>query len=84
MKTNLSAVDTGNPFCAVIVYTDRQYALLGPMDIQVQSVTYFIEVMRMVVMKGSELKDLKQHFIIMSCFALVFNILAVLNYRKTT
>ncbi|MBN8836939.1 MAG: ABC transporter permease [Sphingobacteriia bacterium] len=47
-------------------------------------VTYFIEVMRMVVMKGSALKDLKQHFIIMSCFALVFNILAVLNYRKTT
>lgn len=83
MKTNVSTVDTGNPFCVVIVYTDRQYALLGPMDILVQFVTYFIEVIRMVVMKGSELKDLKQHFIMMSCFAMIFNTLAVLNYRKT-
>ena len=47
-------------------------------------VTYFIEVMRMVVMKGSEFKHISTHFMIMGGFALLFNSWAILNYRKTT
>lgn len=47
-------------------------------------VTYFIEVMRMVVMKGSGWQDLKEHFLIMAFFAAIANIWAVLHYKKTT
>lgn len=45
-------------------------------------VSYFIEVMRMVVLKGSGLADIKQHFYIMLGFAAVFNGWAILSYRK--
>ena len=47
-------------------------------------VTYFIEVMRLVVMKGSGFADLKWHFGIISIFALVINAWAIMNYRKTS
>jgi ABC-2 type transport system permease protein len=46
--------------------------------------TYFIEVMRMVMLKGSGFQDISRHFLIMIGFALFFNTWAVLNYRKTT
>lgn len=46
-------------------------------------VTYFIEVMRMVVLKGSDFSDIQNHFLIMVGFALFFNIWAILNYKKT-
>jgi ABC-2 type transport system permease protein len=47
-------------------------------------VTYFIEVMRMVVLKGSEFKDIIPHFLKMIGFAIFFNTWAVWNYRKTS
>jgi ABC-2 type transport system permease protein len=55
----------------------RTIAYLNP-------VTYFIEVTRMIVMKGSELTHITQHFLIMSGFALFFNSWAIFNYRKTS
>ncbi len=45
-------------------------------------VAYFIEVMRMVVLKGSTLIDIKMHLSIMFIFAIVLNSFAVWNYRK--
>jgi ABC-2 type transport system permease protein len=45
-------------------------------------VTYFIEVMRMVVLKGSRFNDIKDHFLVMAVFAIIFNASAVLNYKK--
>lgn len=45
-------------------------------------VSYFIEVMRMVVLKGSRLADIKTHLGIMAIFAIVLNGWAILNYRK--
>lgn len=45
-------------------------------------VSYFIEVMRMVVLKGSNLADIKYHLMIMSGFAILFNSWAVLSYHK--
>ena len=45
-------------------------------------VAYFIEVMRMVVLKGSGLADIKKHLLIMFGFAVVLNSWAILNYRK--
>lgn len=46
-------------------------------------VTYFIEVMRMVVMKGSGFKDLTMQFAVMIGFAVIYNTWAVMSYRKT-
>lgn len=45
-------------------------------------VTYFIEVMRMVVLKGSTLADVKFHITIVFVMAVVLNGFAVINYRK--
>jgi ABC-2 type transport system permease protein len=50
----------------------------------VNPVCYFIEVMRMIVLKGSGFIDLLRYFLIIILFAVVFNLLAILNYRKTT
>lgn len=47
-------------------------------------VTYFIEVMRMVVLKGSGFKELRLHFLVTFGFAVFFNGWAMLNYRKTS
>ncbi len=47
-------------------------------------VTYFIQVMRMVVLKGSTISDIKTQIFAMLGFAVVFNVWAILNYRKTT
>jgi ABC-2 type transport system permease protein len=46
--------------------------------------TYFIEVMRMVMLKGSGFQDIARHFLIMMGFAIFFNTWAVLNYHKTS
>ncbi len=45
-------------------------------------VSYFIEVMRMVVLKGSTLADIKQQLLIISGFAVVLNAWAVYSYKK--
>jgi ABC-2 type transport system permease protein len=47
-------------------------------------VSYMIDVMRMVVLKGSGFSDIKYHIGKVLLFAVVLNGLAVLNYRKTT
>lgn len=45
-------------------------------------VRYFVEVMRMVYLKGSQFADLTGHFVVVCVFALFFNVLAVASYRK--
>jgi ABC-2 type transport system permease protein len=45
-------------------------------------VSYFIEVMRMVVLKGSNLRDILPHILKVLAFALVLNTWAVISYRK--
>lgn len=47
-------------------------------------VSYLISVMRMVILKGSGLMDIAGHLITTFVFAIVLNIWAVMNYRKTT
>lgn len=47
-------------------------------------VTYFIEVMRMVVLKGSGFSNLIKQFLIITIMAAVFNAWAILNYKKTS
>lgn len=49
---------------------------------KINPVTYFIEVMRMVVLKGSSLYDIRYHLLKVLFFGIVFNSLAILNYHK--
>lgn len=46
-------------------------------------VSYLIEVMRMVILKASTLKDVLPHLAIIAVFAIVLNSLAIYNYKKT-
>lgn len=45
-------------------------------------VSYFIEVIRMIILKGSTFQDIKNQFWAMCGFAVFFNAYAVWNYRK--
>ncbi|MEO6233065.1 MAG: ABC transporter permease [Ferruginibacter sp.] len=45
-------------------------------------VTYLINVMRMIILKGSGLMDVISQLATIAIFAIVLNILAILNYRK--
>jgi ABC-2 type transport system permease protein len=47
-------------------------------------VTYFIDVVRLVVLKGSGFADIKNQFLIMTGMVIFFNGWAVLNYKKTS
>ena len=46
-------------------------------------VHYLIDVMRMVILKGSGFKNILSHLGIVAVFAVVLNTLAIMNYRKT-
>ena len=48
----------------------------------INPIRYFIEVIRMVYLKGSTFVDLQGHFVTACFFAVFFNILAVISYRK--
>jgi ABC-2 type transport system permease protein len=47
-------------------------------------VSYLIEVMRMIILKGSTAKDILTQSGIIALFAIVLNALAIMNYRKTS
>lgn len=47
-------------------------------------VRYLIEVMRMVILKGSGFKNIIPHLVIVALFALGLNVLAIINYKKTS
>jgi len=46
-------------------------------------VSYLIEVMRMIVLKGSGIRDVLPKLGVILIFAFILNTWAVLNYRKT-
>jgi ABC-2 type transport system permease protein len=50
--------------------------------VKINPVAYFIEVMRMVVLKGSTLYEIRYHLLAVLGLGVVFNTLAVWNYRK--
>jgi ABC-2 type transport system permease protein len=47
-------------------------------------VSYLIEVMRMIMLKGSSLKNILSQLGSIALFALIFNSLAIYNYKKTS
>ncbi len=49
----------------------------------INPVSYFIDTMRMLVLKGSSLWDLRYNFLVIIGFAIAFNSLAIWKYKKT-
>jgi ABC-2 type transport system permease protein len=47
-------------------------------------VTWFIDVMRMIVLKGSGFHHIRLHFVVTTGFAIFFNAWAIINYKKTS
>jgi ABC-2 type transport system permease protein len=47
-------------------------------------VSYLIDVMRMIILKGSGIKDVQNHLYIIMLFAIILNSWAVWNYKKTS
>jgi ABC-2 type transport system permease protein len=47
-------------------------------------IRYFIEVIRMVLLKGAGFREIGSQFLIMMVFAIAINTLAILRYRKTS
>ncbi|HLX12952.1 MAG TPA: ABC transporter permease [Bacteroidota bacterium] len=47
-------------------------------------VSYFVQVMRMVVLKGSGFAEIQTHLLIIGIFAIAMNVWAVGNYKKTS
>ena len=58
-------------------YWAQKFTLLNP-------IRYFVEIMRMVMLKGSGLRDIMPQLTVISAFALIMNGLAVWSYRKTS
>ncbi|OAB30406.1 ABC-2 type transport system permease protein [Flavobacterium fryxellicola] len=50
----------------------------------INPIRYFVEVMRMVMLKGSGFSDIIPQFVIISVYAILMNGLAVCSYKKTT
>ncbi len=50
----------------------------------INPVRYFIEVIRLVMLKGSGLQDIGRQIIVVVFYAIIINSLAVWRYRKTT
>ena len=46
-------------------------------------IMYFIELIRMIMLKGSGFEDTKIHFAVMAFFAISINTIAILRYKKT-
>jgi ABC-2 type transport system permease protein len=47
-------------------------------------ISYFINVMRMVVLKGSGFSDIQYHLLIVFIMGLILNGWAIINYKKTS
>lgn len=75
-------------FMVVFILLSGLFSPVENMPVWVQNITifnpmrYFIETIRMVMLKGSGFADLKLHFAAVAGFAVFINVLAVRNYKK--
>ena len=87
-STQMQAMLTTFFFMIIFVLLSGLFTPITSMPEWAQQITvfnpvrYFIEVMRMVYMKGSTLSDLAPHFIVTCIFAVAFHLMAVIFYRK--
>ena len=87
-STQQQAMFTGFFFLIIFALLSGLFTPISSMPHWAQQITlfnpvrYFVEVMRMVYLKGSQFADLTGHFVVVCLFALFFNVLAVASYRK--
>ena len=76
-------------FLVIFILMSGLFTPIENMPVWAQKITllnpirYFIEVVRMVMLKGSGFADITTHLGIVSFYAIVLNALAALRYRKT-
>jgi len=77
-------------FMMIFILMGGLFTSIDSMPAWAQTVTkfnplrYLIEVMRMIILKGSGWKDISVHLMTMALFAIVLNTWAVINYKKTS
>lgn len=77
-------------FMVIFIMMSGLFTPIESMPVWAQKVTlgnpvaYFVKVIRMVILKGSDLKDIQGYIAALAAFAVIINSLAVWNYRKTT
>ncbi|GHT33259.1 ABC transporter permease [Bacteroidia bacterium] len=87
-STQSQAMFTAFFFLIIFALMSGLFTPINSMPEWAQKVTlfnpirYFIDVMRMVYLKGSHFADLTHYFFIVCLFAIGFNALAIIAYRK--
>jgi ABC-2 type transport system permease protein len=87
-STQTQAMFTAFFFLITFALMSGQFTPISSMPSWAQTITvfnplrYFVEVMRMIYLKGSHFADVANHFFITCLFAVAFNVLAVIGYRK--
>ena len=76
-------------FLVIFIFLSGMFTAIENMPTWAQQITYlnpvryFIEVIRMVMLKGSGFADITNHLLIVGAYAIAINGLAIWNYRKT-
>lgn len=87
-STQQQAMFTAFFFFIIFILLSGMFTPVSSMPVWAQELTrfnplrYFVEVMRMVYLKGSSFADVSGHFIAVCLFALLFNVLAIVSYKK--
>jgi ABC-2 type transport system permease protein len=77
-------------FLVIFILMSGLFTAIENMPVWAQRITllnplrYFMEVVRMVLLKGSKFSDVRIHFIIIGGFSILINAIAVWRYRKVT
>jgi ABC-2 type transport system permease protein len=76
-------------FSVIFILMSRAFTAIESMAVWAQNVTllnpirYFVEIIRMVMLKGASFSDISRPFFIIVFYANVLNGLAVWTYKKT-
>lgn len=77
-------------FLVIFILMSGLFTAIENMPVWAQKITlfnplrYFMEVVRMVLLKGSGFRDVRIHFLIIGLFSILINAFAVWRYRKIT
>ncbi len=77
-------------FTVIFILMSGLFTPIESMPVWAQYITefnpikYFVEVMRMVMLKGSNLQDILPQFVKTLAYAIIMNGLAVISYKKST
>ncbi|MGV6846053.1 MAG: ABC transporter permease, partial [Lutibacter sp.] len=76
-------------FMVIFILMSGLFTPIESMPIWAQRITdfnpikYFVEIMRMVMLKGAGIKNIMPQLTITTLYAIIINFLAVYSYRKT-